>query len=388
MSYYGYPLYPLSPPNQASVVTINATTTLGAGAVTYNKAFVILGAGAYTITLPAIDATNWSYGSFTILNAASASCTINVSSGTADTMFLLGGSYTSIALLPGERILVQNVTGAWSIGLESAQRTSTAPVGDNSIRIASTAYVQNNNIGVVGTMLNDKMLVAAASATATFTADEVVVETALGGVAYRVANVTQNINLATVGAGGMDTGSAPVSGTVVGYLIWGPSVTTSTLWINGGTTVQPWVYSGAHMPTGYTASALISCWATDSSGHFLPGLQVNRLVQCQQITFATTAVTVGSTLVTIPSLPPNAKRYHAVVSVSAATASTYIIVLTPTLNSAFGSGNGYNHSTSSTGGSSIVVSDIPIYTPQVTYYTATVGTTGATLNASINGYEF
>jgi hypothetical protein len=142
MSYFGYETYPLSPPTQTSVSLIGATTVLGAGAATYNKAFNITGAGGYTITLPAIDGVNYPYQSFSLLNTASALCTINVANSTSDTLLLLGSSYTSISLLPGERLLVQNLTTAWGCGLESASRTTTAPQFDNSIRSASTAFVQ------------------------------------------------------------------------------------------------------------------------------------------------------------------------------------------------------------------------------------------------------
>jgi hypothetical protein len=144
MSYFGYPLYPLAPSTQANVVPIVGTSTLGVGAATYDKTFEINGAGGYVITLPAVDPTNFPSRSFSIFNNSTTLCTVNVAGTTSDTMLLLGSSYTSVAILPGERFLVQNVVTAWVIGLESAQRTSTAPLGDNSIRIASTAFVNQN----------------------------------------------------------------------------------------------------------------------------------------------------------------------------------------------------------------------------------------------------
>ena len=48
------------------------------------------------------------------------------------------------------------------------------------------------------------MSIATASATATFTADEIIVETALGGTQYRLSSFNKTINLGVVGAGGMD----------------------------------------------------------------------------------------------------------------------------------------------------------------------------------------
>jgi hypothetical protein len=142
MSYFGYPLYPVAPTTQLTESNISGTTTLGAGAATYNKAFFITGAGGYTITLPALDPTNYPTASFSIFNNATSLCTINVAGATSDTMLLLGSSYTSVSILPGERFLLQNMQTSWVVALESASRTTTAPQFDNTIRTASTAFVQ------------------------------------------------------------------------------------------------------------------------------------------------------------------------------------------------------------------------------------------------------
>jgi hypothetical protein len=151
MSYFGYPLYPLTPTTQANISFIVGTTTLGAGAVTYGKAFEITGAGGYTVTLPAIDAVNFPTQSFTIYNASSALCTINTNG--SDTALFLGSSYSSISILPGERIIVQNMATNWVIALESAQRTVTPTQFDNTIRIPTTAFVQTNGIRSSGLTL-------------------------------------------------------------------------------------------------------------------------------------------------------------------------------------------------------------------------------------------
>jgi hypothetical protein len=62
--------------------------------------------------------------------------------------------------------------------------------------------------GVVGSARNLRAAVTVASASVNFTADEIVVETALGGARYCLANFNKVCNLATVGAGGMDVGAA------------------------------------------------------------------------------------------------------------------------------------------------------------------------------------
>ncbi|MGM7734429.1 phage tail protein, partial [Yersinia enterocolitica] len=71
--------------------------------------------------------------------------------------------------------------------------------------------------GVVGTSRNAKMSITAASSTATFTADELIVQTALGGLQYKLSSFSKTINLATTGVGGMDTGTVPANGFVALY---------------------------------------------------------------------------------------------------------------------------------------------------------------------------
>ncbi|HFT8927526.1 TPA: carbohydrate kinase, partial [Escherichia coli] len=87
--------------------------------------------------------------------------------------------------------------------------------------------------GIIGQSRNAAMRITAASSTATWTADELVVETAIGGTQYRLNNLSLSINLATTGAGGMDTGAAPASGFVAIYAIYNPTTkTTAALAVN------------------------------------------------------------------------------------------------------------------------------------------------------------
>ncbi|KKL39536.1 tail protein [Burkholderia contaminans FFH2055] len=123
------------------------------------------------------------------------------------------------------------------------------------------------------------MSVAAASSTATLTADEIVVGTALGGQKYLLKQFSNTINLATNGAGGMDTSTTPVSGYVALYAIYNPTTAASALLATNSTsTVAPNVYGGGNAPAGYTASALVSVWATNGSGQFVAGLQADRSI--------------------------------------------------------------------------------------------------------------
>ncbi|OTP79501.1 hypothetical protein [Caballeronia sordidicola] len=134
--------------------------------------------------------------------------------------------------------------------------------------------------GVVGQSRNAKMSIGAVSATAAFNADEVIVETALGGVRYCLPSQGYSINLATVGAGGMDTGSAPASGFIALYAIFNPSSGVANIIGTNATAARaPEVYGGTHMPAGFTASALISVWPTNASGQFIIGTMTERKVR-------------------------------------------------------------------------------------------------------------
>lgn len=180
--------------------------------------------------------------------------------------------------------------------------------------------------GVVGTIRNGQMSVTTASASATFTADEIVVETALGGLSYRVGSFSQAINLATTGAGGMDTGTAPVSGYVALYAIYNPlTATKNILAVNATSAAAPNVYGGANMPAGYTTSALISVWQTNASSQFAIGLQADREIDLSANIIAlntTTAVPTITALSISAIVPKNAKTISGVLSAGNNTASS------------------------------------------------------------------
>ncbi|KVR94021.1 phage tail protein [Burkholderia vietnamiensis] len=174
------------------------------------------------------------------------------------------------------------------------------------------------------------MSVAAASTSATLTADEIIVESALGGLRYCLANFNKTINLATTGAGGMDTGSAPASGYVALYAIYNPTTQTSALLAKNATSaVQPNVYGGANMPTGYTASALVSVWPTNGSGQLVVGHQIDRTVSLANVqVLSTTTQQPSLTALNISAaIPPNARNVSGWVSnipSSSGTATTNI----------------------------------------------------------------
>jgi hypothetical protein len=129
--------------------------------------------------------------------------------------------------------------------------------------------IRSVTTGLAGTAVNAKMTVATASASSTFTADEVVVKSALGGLAWLLSGFSKTINLATTGAGGMDVGTAPANSYVALYAIYNPITgASSILAVNATASAAPLVYGGANMPAGYTASALLTVVPTNASSQF------------------------------------------------------------------------------------------------------------------------
>jgi len=241
--------------------------------------------------------------SFKAANTNTGASTLTVNGGTSYPIYGKAGS----ALQGGE--IVAN--GFYTVTWNSTSSVYVLAAGAGALQIApataSQHAVQLGQVaGVVGSVRNLVMSVTTASASATLTADEIVVETALGGLRYCLPSFSKTINLATTGAGGMDTGSAPVSGFVALYAIYNPTTGTAALLATNATSaIAPNVYGGANMPSGYTASALVSVWPTNSSSQFVQGLQRDRLVNLQRATAVSSSSQVPSfTSVSISSIVP------------------------------------------------------------------------------------
>lgn len=291
--------------------------------------------------------------------------------------------------ITGSWIIVNNTTGAFTITCKTA---SGAGVGINSgvqeivgdgVNIYAISPVAAS--GIVSSIRNGFMSVTSASSTATFTADEVILETGLGGTAYKLSSYSGSINLGTTGAGGMDTGSAPASGYVATYAIYNPSTATaSTLSVDTTSTVAPSIYGGSHMPSGYTASALVSVWPTNGSSQFVDGILHDRNIGIVPVTVLNTSSQNGS----LTSL-----------SISAAVPKNAKSVVANILGSSDGSVNcaiaGSSTGIGSTNVSYANLADTcsqavcPTITAQTIYYLDTI-TSGTMINFQINivGYSF
>lgn len=244
---------------------------------------------------------------------------------------------------------------------------------------------------LVGSVRNGKISVPAASSTATFTADEIVVETALGGAAYKIASINKTVNLATIGAGGMDTGAAPASGFVALYAIYNPATGAVALMATNATAAAvPEVYGGANMPAGYKASALISVLPV-TSGLFNPILQFGRVINIVPSAALISSVIqpnyTGLSISTI--VPPSAIKIGGTIAAkNSSTGSQNTFLYLASNNNGIGA-VGVEDSLTSASGSEIMCNfNLHLSASQTLFYksTATTGTPQYTIN--ISSYVF
>lgn len=300
------------------------------------------------------------------------------------------GAFT-VSMLTSGGTLIQLAQGgaAWVRGdgtnvLNDALQIAPATQSQHAVQLGQVA-------GVVGSARNLAMSVTAASATATLTADEIVVESALGGLRYCLANFNKTINLATTGAGGMDTGRAPVSGFVALYAIYNPTTGASALLARNATSaVQPNVYGGANMPAGYMASALVSVWPTNGSGQLVAGYQNGRtFYPVSTAIFSTTTTVTSYTLLNISNaVPPNAIKFGGI-SIAQATNPTSSIGTSLAASAAGIGGQTCQAGGYSGTGQTDSPFTIPLITPQTIYYTFVApGGTSPSLTIYSSFYEF
>ncbi|WP_235896889.1 hypothetical protein [Yersinia thracica] len=239
--------------------------------------------------------------------------------------------------------------------------------------------------GVIGTSRNAKMSVTAASVTATFTADELIVQAALGGRQYKLTSFSKTINLATTGAGGMDTGAVPATGFVALYAIYNPTTQASALLaVNATSAVQPEVYGGANMPSGYTASALISAWRTSSS-QFVVGFQIDRAISILQTNILTTTTSTSTitSLSIISVVPLNAKSVTVIFSINSGGASGNLV------SSLFATSGRLGRCVANgTSTNQVSTLSASIYTPGTTYYEWGSSVAGGSASLDVVGYTF
>lgn len=245
--------------------------------------------------------------------------------------------------------------------------------------------------GVVGTNRKLHMSIGVASASATITADELVLKSALGGGARILNAFSQSINLATTGIGGMLTGSAPVSGYVAIYGAVKDDGTRGVFAVNATSAAVPEVAAAA--PAGYTMTALLAVVATDGSGLMKPVEVAGRFHWISPIQIYSSAVQQATLTLRDASLalPFNAKTADiSTIMASSAASVTMTSTIAGSSAAAGGLGQKVNSITNGASGGSGLQSqfpNIPIITAQTIYYSVTIASGTLTFSISISGYS-
>lgn len=236
--------------------------------------------------------------------------------------------------------------------------------------------------------LNSKMTVATAAATATWTADSVTLNTALGGKSFQIASFSKTINLATTGAGGMDTGAAPINGYVGLYAIYNPTTGVSALLaVNGTSVILPAIYGGANMPSGFTASVLVTVVPTNGSGQIKICVVRGRNVSIQLVTVLTSTSNVPSSNIPISAaVPLNAISILGELGMASSSASNLSVNIFS--DAAIASGQ-QNVSGAVPAGGNLFgnYSGVMLTTPQSVGVSASTSGAGPTFNAYVGGYS-
>ncbi|TFH81814.1 hypothetical protein [Pseudomonas kribbensis] len=262
-------------------------------------------------------------------------------------------------------------------------------VGGGSWILIYSSGIPQQAPAIVGSSLNIRMNIAAASASGTLTADEVVVKSALGSYARTISNFNKTINLATTGAGGMDTGTAPVSGFVALYAIYNPGTATAALLATNATSAAaPAVYGGANMPSGYTLSALLTVYPTNASSQFIVGAVEGAKVIFGPVITATQGSNNGS--YTAQSLsavvPKNARKVGGYVIHSASSSGSVVSSFLASASSGVGEKVLGGGSVTTNSGYNQAFEDLTIITAQTIYFKNSSSIAGQSFTPFISSY--
>lgn len=224
---------------------------------------------------------------------------------------------------------------------------------------------------------------AGGTALASWTVKELAVATALGGVVYKGVNLGLNFNGGIVGAGGMDIGTMPSTADLSVYAIYNPASNTwNTLGCTGATSNGP-VYGGAHMPAGYTASALI--WAGNTTGSLFRAFaqQGRRVWMVPVLEFGGTTTNTTYTSLVLTGVPACATAVAGDLSMTCTANNTVRLA-----SNAGGLARQDCGSTTPTYAVNMPYAPIPLVTAQTIYYLVDVVTGPPSVLIYVSMYDF
>lgn len=232
---------------------------------------------------------------------------------------------------------------------------------------------------------------AGGGVTASWTADELVAKTSLGGAAALGVSLSLSFNGAGTGANGMDTGAVPTSAQLAVYAIYNPGASTwATLGYSAGGSAAPQIYPGANMPSGYRFSCLLWVGVTDGSAHIQAFVQKGRSINVgptQVLSMIAAASNTYYSLSVATVVPAGADTAWGIL---AGTSTTQDLQLALAANS---SGSYVQYAVSSKSSTTLdglasakSFDETPFITPQTFYWKS--GNTMQTNVIQVSGYTF
>lgn len=363
--------------------------------------FQLTGVGNATTRDAAPNAGQIQDGGLTFLTAVAGTDTITASSASPSGMsaYVAGQSFRFVAAGNNTTgIPTLNING---IGAKNITRLGTQGVVPGDIISGSVVTVTYDGTqfqitgdvsasGVIGYSRNLNASLGAQGPTVTITADEIILESALGGAPYKFANVTGTINISTTGLNGIDTGVLPANGFCAVYWIYNP--TTGVLGLLGKTAAggakTTEVYTGGSAPSGFTISSLAGIWPAGTVGAtFAPFGQLDRKVDWGGVlVLSGSSAVVSLTARTSTGIPFNARIVGGFNQVGSSTASS--ISQTLTSIAVTNAGGQFNTPLVTASGSVVVPFSLSLSTPQTIFQTTTntAGTPAFTIG--VNSYTF
>lgn len=266
-------------------------------------------------------------------------------------------------------------------------RSIVTPLGVATLYATKTALF--NQSPIVGDARGVSAVLLAASTSITFTVGQIVVQDTAGNASVvRNFNATLNVT-AAAGIGGMDTGTAPTGTQQVNtYLMYNPTNGASGLMgvLNGGA-VATETYTGAHVPAGYTQSALLGCHLL-SAAQFVPQIIKGRrhsIVATPQVATGTPIINAAISI----GVPLNAKYVSFDMALSGASINNMSLVIGPApLTGANIAAESCTTNGASTSAATRPLKDMPLQNGNTVYYSAINSSGVATPNWTFSVLDY
>lgn len=287
-----------------------------------------------------------------------------------------------------------------SLGAKNITRNGTAGIVPGDIRSGSIVTVTYDGTqfqitgiigasGVIGYGRNVSSSLVVQGPTIPITADEIILQDALGGIPYKFKSVSLNNNISTVGViNGFDTGTAPANGYAALYWMYNPTTgVLGTLSTNATSAAAPEIYSGGAAPSGFTVSALAAVLPIGSINFtYAPYVLKDRKVDIVGQNILSGSSFVGTASRTSAVIPFNARFVSGFNQVGSTAVSVISQFLGPTNVAALGVQ--VNATTVQAGASLAIPYRTEILTAQTIFQTSanSAGTPSFTIN--VNSYEF